>query len=160
MHVLRAALALGAVILLGTNCGFGTGAFSLSNASVDPSYSCPRGSANVYYDLHASADAHNGTSSSVTIRTVTAVMTLASVHGDWLQQIGSKYDAGNISFGPPRIAAGADARLILTIPSACTNGSREGATASYAEYSVTFTVTSSDGTFKVDSTNRHRITAA
>ncbi len=163
MHAPRVALAsgVGILLLLGSNCAFGSpGTFTLNNASVDSSYSCPRGSNNVYYDIQAAADAHNGTSSSVAIRTVTAVMTLASVHGAWLQQVGSKYDAGKISFGPPSVAAGADARLILTIPSACTNGSRAGDTASYGEYSLTLTVTSSAGTFKVDSKNRHRITAA
>ncbi len=163
MHTLRAAFAsgVGVLLLLGSSCAFGSpGTFNLNNASVDPGYSCPRSSSNVYYDIHASVDAHNGTSSSVTIMSVTAVMKLASVHGVWLQQVGSKYDAGKVSFGPPRVAAGADATVTLIIPSACTNGSPAGATASYGEYSVTLTVTSSAGTFSVDTKNRHRITAA
>lgn len=163
MNPLRMALAsgVGVLILSGASCAFGSpGTFNLSNASVDPGFSCPRGSANVYYDIHASAEAHNGTSNSVTIMTVTATLKLASVHGVWLQQVGSKYDAGKVSFGPPKIAAGADATLTLIIPSACTNGSHEGSTASYGEYSVTLTVTSSAGTHSVDTKNRHRITAA
>jgi hypothetical protein len=152
---------VGVLLLLGSSCTFGSpGTFSINNASVDPGYSCPRGSNNVYYDIHASLDAHNGTSSSVTIMTVTAVMKLASVHGVWLQQVGSKFNAGKVSFGPPRVAAGADVTLTLIIPSSCTNGSQAGAAASYGEYSVTLTVTSSAGTHSVDTKNRHRITAA
>jgi hypothetical protein len=149
------------MLLLGSSCAFGSPAtFSVNNASVDPGYSCPRGSHNVYYDIHVSADAHNGTSGSVAIKTVTAVLTLAAVHGAWLQQVGTKYDAGQVSFGPPKIAAGADVTLNLIIPSACTNGSQAGATASYGEYSVSLTVTSTAGTSRLDTTNRHRITAA
>lgn len=162
MRDLRAALAggFGVLFLMGGGCTLGSpGTFNLSHASVDPSYSCPRGSNNVYYDIHASVDAHNGTSSSVAIADVTAVMTLASVSGAWLQQVGSKYDAGKVSFGPQRVGAGTDTRLALTIPSSCTNGSPAGATASYGDYSLTLTVISSAGTFKVDTENRHRITA-
>ena len=163
MHAPRAAFAtgIGVLLLLGGSCAFGSsGTFTLSNASVDPGYSCPRGSHNVYYDIHASIDAHNGTSSAVAIKTVTAVLTLAAVHGAWLQQVGSKYDAGRVTYGPMKVAAGADATLTLLIPSACTNGSGAGATASYAEYAVSLTVTSSAGTSRVDTKNRHRITAA
>jgi hypothetical protein len=162
MYNLRMALAsgVGILFLLGSSCSFGSpGTFNLSNASVDPSYACPRGSSNVYYDIHASVDAHNGMSRSVAITAVTAVMTLASVHGAWLQQVGSKYEADNVSFGPPKVGAGADTTLRLTIPSACTNGSPAGA-AAYGEYSLTLTVISSAGTFRVDTKNRHRITAA
>ena len=96
----------------------------------------------------------------MTIKTVTAVMKLASVHGVWLQQVGSKFNAGKVSFGPPRVAAGSDATLTLIIPSSFTNGSQAGAAASYGEYSVTLTVTSSAGTHSVDTKNLHRITAA
>jgi hypothetical protein len=151
---------LGAAILLGASCGFGSSTFSLTNASVDPRYVCPRGSHNASYDLHASADAHNGTSGSVAITTVTAELTVAAVHGAWLQQVGSKYDAGSVSFRPSSVGAGADATLHVTIPSACTNNSTAASAASYAEYKVTLTVSSSAGTVKIDSQNRHRITAA
>lgn len=163
MQTFSAAFAsvVGVVLLLGSSCAFGSpGTFNLNHASVDPGYSCPRGSHNVYYDIHASVDAHNGTSGSVTIKTVTAVLTLAAVHGAWLQQVGSKYDAGKVSYGPPQVGAGADSTLTLIIPSACTNGSEAGATPSYGEYSVTLTVISSAGTSRVDTLNRHRITAA
>lgn len=152
-------LAVGVLLLLGTDCGFGSGAFHLNNASVDARHVCLRGSNNAAYDIHASADANNGTSSSVTIKTVTAVLTLASVHGGWLQQVGSKYDAGSVSFTPSNVSAGSDATLHLTIPSACTNNSSAASTASYADYTVTLTVTSSAGTNTIEAQNRHRITA-
>jgi hypothetical protein len=151
---------LGVVMLLGTSCGFGSGTFSLSNASVDPLHVCPRGSHNSSYDLHVTADAHNGTSGSVAIKTVTAVLTVASVNGSWLQQVGSKYDAGSVSYKPSSIAAGTDTTLHVTIPSACTNNSSAASAASFADYTVTLAVTSSAGTLRVASQNRHRITAA
>lgn len=163
MHPLRMVFAsgVGVLLLLGSSCAFGSpGTFSLNNASVDAGYSCPRGSNNVYYDIHASVNAHNGTSGSVTIKTVTAVLKLASVHGVWLQQVGSKFNAGKVTFGPPTVPAGSDATLTLIIPSSCTNGTQADAPASYGEYSLTLTVTSSAGTHSVDTQNRHRITAA
>ena len=163
MHAPQATLAtgVGALLLLASGCAIGAPAtFTLSNASADSGYSCPRGSHNAYYDINASIDSHNGTSSSVAIKSVTAVLTLAAVHGDWLQQVGSKYNASQVSYWPPKVAAGADTTLNLTIPSSCTNGSSAGAAASYGEYSIALTVTTSAGTSRVDTKNRHRITAA
>jgi hypothetical protein len=163
VHAFRATVAIsfGVLLLLASSCSIGApGTFTLSNASVDSGYSCPRGSNNAYYDIRAFVESHNGTSSSVAIKSVTAVLTLVAAHGDWLQQVGSKYNAGQVSYEPPTVVAGADTRLNLTIPSACTNGSSTGTTASYGEYSVSFTVTTSAGTSRVDATNRHRITAA
>ena len=64
MQSVRVVLAssIGVMLMVGSSCAFGApGTFSLNNASVDPGYSCPRGSSNVYYDIHASLDAHNGT---------------------------------------------------------------------------------------------------
>ncbi|HEV2035555.1 MAG TPA: hypothetical protein VGU71_15420 [Candidatus Dormibacteraeota bacterium] len=149
------------VVVLVVSCTIGApGTFTLSNASADSGYSCPRGSHNASYDIHASVDSHNGTSRSVAIKSVTAVMTLTAAHGDWLQQVGSKYNAGQVSFGPLNVGAGTDTKLTLIIPSACTNGLSVSTTASYADYSIAFTVTTSVGTSKLDAKNRHRITAA
>jgi hypothetical protein len=157
---IRVLVAAGYVLLLGASCGFGSGTFNLNNASVDTRFACPRGSNNAPYNIHASTGAHNGTSSSVTIKTVTAVLTVASVHGSWLEQVGSKYDAGQVSFRPSSIGAGSDATLTVTIPSACTNNSGATSGTSYADYAVTLTVVSSAGTNRIDAKNRHRITAA
>lgn len=153
-------ITLCALLLLGTSCRFGSSTFNLNHASVESRYVCPRGSNNTLYNIHASTDANNGTSSAVTIDTVTAVLTLTAVHGSWLQQLGSKYDAGQVSFAPAGVAAGANTTLHVTIPSACTNESTAASGASFAEYRITLTVKSSAGTFRIDSQNRHRITAA
>jgi hypothetical protein len=69
-------LGLAAAILLANGCGFGAGAdFTLSNLAVESSYTCQSGASNAPYDLHATISSHNGTSSAVSIKTVTAVMT-------------------------------------------------------------------------------------
>lgn len=139
-------------------CGFGSSTFSLSNANVDASYSCPDKANNARYDVNATIDAHNGTSKPVTIQSVDAVMTLTAVHGIWLQKIGDRYDAGSATFTPTSVGSGASTKLKVKVPSACTHG--QGATgASYGEYSIAFTVATSAGKFKVTSQNRHRILA-
>jgi hypothetical protein len=155
----RVLVATGSVLLLAAGCGFGPSTFNLNNASVDARFGCPRGSNNAPYNIQATTDAHNGTSSSVTIKTVTAVLTVASVHGTWLEQVGSKYDAGAVSFKPTRVDAGSDAKLKVIIPSACTNNSGAASGTSYADYTVTLTVVSSAGTNRIDAQNKHRIIA-
>jgi hypothetical protein len=156
----RVLVAAGALMLLGAGCGFGSGTFNLNNASVDSRFACLRGSNNAPYDIHASTDARNGTSSPVTIKTVTATLTVASVHGSWLEQVGSRYGAGEVTFKPSSVGAGSDATLTVIIPSACTNNSGAKAGTSYADYTVTLTVVSSAGTNRIDAQNKHRITAA
>jgi hypothetical protein len=157
---IRVLVATGSLLLLIAGCGFGPATFNLNNASVDARFGCPRGSNNAPYNINASTDAHNGTSSSVTIKSVTAVLTVASVHGTWLEQVGSRYDAGEVSFKPTRVDAGSDATLKVIIPSACTNNSGATSGTSFADYTVTLTVVSSAGTNRIDAHNKHRITAA
>jgi len=94
----------------------------------------------------------------VTISSVDATMTLAAVKGNWLQKVGDKYDAGNVTFTPDTVGAGANATLAVTIPSACTGRSVNTPVAS-GEYSVTFTVITSAGTFKVDGKDKHQLLA-
>jgi hypothetical protein len=150
------------ILLLVSSCGFGSSAdFTLGNATVDASHVCSPGASNAAYDVHVTIDSHNGKSSAVSINTVTAVMMLAAVQGGWLQKVGYKYDAGTVTFAPDRVGAGSNATLNLTFPSACTNPSKSGGgPASYGDYSVALTVTTSAGTFKLDSKNRHRISAS
>jgi hypothetical protein len=138
----------------------GSSAFTIASASVDASYTCPTGASNTPYDLHATADADNPTSQTVDVRSVSAVMVLAAVHGDWQQKVGSEYDAGQVQFSPKTIRAGSKAKLQVTIPSACTNGPHPATAADYGDYTVSLTVTTSAGTFKLTSTNKHRIQAA
>ena len=148
--------ALAAIILGG--CGFGSNAeFTLNAANVQPNFVCPSTTSSAPYELHATITAHNGTSSSISIKAVSAVMTLAAVHGGWLQQVGYKYDAGTVVFGPDHVGAGASATLEVTIPSACR--SKTSGTLSYADYSVELTAATSAGTFKITSRNLHRIIA-
>ena len=138
-------------------CSFGSpSTFTVGNAAVDASYTCPLGASNVHYDLRGTIDAHNGTSKAVTISTVDATMTLAAVKGGWLQKVGDKYDAGSVTFTPDSVGAGSDAKLSVTIPSACT-GRAANEPVSSGDYAVTFTVNSSAGIFKLDSKDRHRI---
>jgi hypothetical protein len=150
---------LTAGVVVSSGCSIGSQpAFSFAGASVDPSYSCPPGADNAAYQLHATIDARNPTSSAVTIRAVGAVLTLAAVSGSWLQHIGDKYDAGNVTFAPMRVGAGSNATIDLTIPSACTNGKAANQPVSYGEYSVAFVASTSAGTLTVTAKNKHRIT--
>jgi hypothetical protein len=149
--------AIAAAVSVVTGCSGGsTSTFTLSNASVDPSYTCPAGANNAHYDVRGAIDAHNGTSKEVTVSTIDATMTLAAVKGAWLEKVGDKYDAGNVTFTPGTVAASSNATLTVTIPSACTGRSPSTPVAS-GDYAVTFTITTSAGTFKVDSKDKHRI---
>ena len=149
-----------AILLSVNGCGGTDAAFTLTNATVDASHACSSGASNSPYDLHATIDSHNGTSSSISIKTVSAVMTLAAVHGGWLQQVGYRYDAGSVVFAPDQVGAGSSATLKVTVTSACTNHSKTGGPLSYGDYSVALTVGTSAGTFKIESRNRHRLIAS
>ena len=152
----RAALvAIGLVILAA--CG-STG-FALTGATVDGTYTCSVGSANARYDLHAKISADNSTSKSVDVRSIGAVMVVSTVHGQWQQAVGTRYDAGEVSFSPRSVGANSKATLAATIPSACTNGQHQGTNDNYADYSVQLTVVTSAGTFHLTSQNKHRIVA-
>lgn len=156
----RSSLVL-ALASLAAACSIGaSNTFEITGASVDSTYTCPFGADNATYDLHGIVDLRNGTSSTVTIRSVTAVMTVAAVHGNWLERVGSKYDAGTVTFTPASVSAGGSASLKLTIPSSCTNGKTPGTVTAYGEYSVGLTIATSTGTYRVVSGNRHRIIPA
>lgn len=140
-------------------CTFGSSpAFTLDSATVDASHNCPAGARDAPYNVSATIDAHNGTSNAVSITSISAVMKLDSVQGPWLQKVGETYDAGSVQFAPASIAAGSSATLNITVPSACTSKSANGPPAQ-GDYSITFTVTTSAGTFKVKSKGEHRIFA-
>ena len=117
----RASVVLLACALMVASCSSSsTSNFNVTSASVDPSYTCPVGASNVHYDIHGTIAAHNGTSSAVSIFNVNATLTLAAVQGGWLQKVGDKYHAGDVNFAPASVGAGANATLMVTIPSACT----------------------------------------
>jgi hypothetical protein len=150
-------LTVAAGLLMLAGCSFGSPTtFGIDSASVDATYTCPVGAGNVHYDLHGTIDVHNGTSKTVTISSVDATLTLAAVKGGWLQKVGDRYDAGNITFTPADVGAGSSAKLDVTIPSACTGRSASAPVAS-GDYVVGFTMITSAGTFKLESKDRHRI---
>jgi len=144
-----------------TSCAFGApSTFTLESASVDQSYVCPTAASDLVYAIHATIDVRNGTSSTVQIRSVAAVMTLAAVKGVWLEHVGDKYQAAGVTVSPTKVGAGSGATLMVTIPSTCTNGKTPSSGASYGDYSVTLAVATSSGTHTIASRNRHRIVAA
>jgi hypothetical protein len=150
-------IAPAACLLLLAGCSFGSSStFTVSNASVDQGYTCPAGAKNLQYQVHGTIDAHNGTSKTVNISAVTATMTLSAVKGAWLQKLGDKFDAGNITYTPTSVAAGSSTTLAVTIPSACT-GRATGSPVASGDYVVAFTMNTTAGTFKLDSQNKHRI---
>jgi hypothetical protein len=132
---------------------------TLESASVDPTYYCPAGANNAAYDLHATVNVHNGTSKAVTIDTVTAQMTVASVKGPWLEKVGESYSADGVKFVPATVAAGGYSSVKLTIPSACTSGKPGTGASSSAEYEVTVHLKTSAGTYAIKAANQHEIVA-
>lgn len=145
-----------AALVLGA-CG--SSGFTVGSVTVDGPYTCAPGSTNSPYSLHANVPLDNSTSNQVQVKSVTAVMVVAAVHGQWLQAVGTKYDAGDVQFAPSKIGAGARSTLTATIPSACTNVQHKGTNDNYADYSVQLTIATSAGTFHATSQNKHRIIA-
>ena len=152
-----------ALVLIGiVACSIGgPSTFTLNSASVDARFICPTGTADAPYNLNATIDVRNGTSSTVTIQSVAAVMTLAAIKGSWLERVGDKYEAAGVTVSPKTVGAGSSASLKVTVPSACSNGKTASTStgASYGDYSVMFTVATSSGTHAIESQNRHRLVA-
>jgi hypothetical protein len=163
MKEISRAARLGAVLLLVAmvgGCSSGAGpAFTLSSASVDSPYACPSSANDAPYNVHATIEVRNGTSSAVTIKSVAAQVTLAATKGSWLQKVGDKYEAAAVKFSPETIGAGSSSSLQVAIPSACTSGKTAKVDSSYGDYSVELTVVASSGSYKIGSQNRHRILA-
>jgi hypothetical protein len=154
--MLRSSLAAMGILIL---AGCGGGGFSFGGTTVDATHICAVGSSNSAYDLQAKIAADNSTSKAVDVTSIDAVLVVASIHGQWQQAVGSKYDAGDVQFSPRSIGANAKATVTATIPSACSNGQHQGTSDNYADYSVQLTVKTSDGTFHLTSSNKHRIVA-
>ncbi len=144
---------------IASGCSSGPPTFSLDNEIVDATFACPSGSNNAEYLLNARLDAHNPTSSTVTIESMTAQLKLQATKGPWLQKIGDTYDAGTATFAPETVRAGTSTTIKVNIASACTSDKSIVAPLSYGEYAVTLHVTTSSGSFTVTSRNTHRIVA-
>lgn len=134
--------------------------FALTSASIDPSFTCPVGAADTRYQIAATVNAQNDTSSPVTIRSASARLKLVAVKGAWLEPLGDTYDAAGVTFSPATVAASAKGALRLEIPSSCSNGKPGTRGTSYGDYSVDIQLSTSAGTFSITTKNRHRIIAA
>jgi len=157
---MRMLLACAAAALLAASCSSSQPTFSVTAASVDPTYWCPGGANNAPYDLRASIVAHNGTAHAVNIDSITAEMKLAAVKGSWLEAVGDHYDAGSVKFDPATVAAGSTATITATIRSACTSGKYGSSLTSSGDYVVTMRVSTSAGTYSIAARNHHQIVAA
>lgn len=155
----RFLLTLG-MLWLAVACSPATSTFSLTSASVDPSYWCPGGAKDAPYDVHVTIQVHNGTSQAVTISSVTAEMKLTAVKGSWLEKVGDRYRAENVTFEPGNVGAGASATLRITIPSACTSAAYGSSVSSSGTYQVTMRVTTSSGSYSISAANSHEILTA
>jgi hypothetical protein len=150
-----------AVMVLLSACSSGQpSTFSLSGASVDSTHWCAGGSHDAPYDVHATIDARNGTSSAVTIQSITASMTLAATTGTWIEKVGDRYDSDKVQFSPTTVASGATTKLTVTFPSSCTSGAYNAGTSSQGDYVVTMHVVTSAGQYTIAASNRHSIVAA
>jgi hypothetical protein len=134
--------------------------FSVTGASVDPTYWCPGGSRDAPYDVHGAVNVRNGTGGAVTIQSVTAEMRLAAVQGSWLEKVGDRYDAGAATFTPDSVGPGSSTEVRVTIKSSCTSNRYEFGGSSHGDYSVTVHLVTSAGTFSVTAQNQHEIRAA
>lgn len=159
--VRRIPVVLTALVCLGAACSSGQSpTFSVTGASVDPTYWCPGGSRDAPYDVHVTVAVRNGTGSAVTIQSVTAEMRLAAVQGSWLEKVGDRYDAGAATFSPASVGSGSSTEVSVTIKSACTSNLYEFGGSSYGDYAVTVHLVTSAGPFSVTAQNQHEIRAA
>lgn len=145
---------LSALVACGPICGIGA-KFSLSNAHVDSSYSCPNPSENAPYDVHATIQAQNTLSNSVSIKSISETWTNVLVHGNWS---GTKGDHGTTDikdYSPKSVGSGGNATIKFVIPFQCTNSGAGSDT--YGDFSFKFTVKTSSGNYTISS-NNHRLT--
>lgn len=148
-----------AAVALASACSNGKAAFALTSASADASHWCPGGVEDSPYDVHATVAVHNGTPTAVTIKAVSARMTLESVGGTWLEKVGAANTA-DATFSPTIVKAGTDAALKVTFRSSCTSpayGSRGG---SYGDYRIDLKIATSTGAFTIATSGLHRILTA
>jgi hypothetical protein len=135
-------------------CGIGA-KFALSNAHVDAQYNCPFPSDNHPYDVHASVDASNTLSSTVTIKSLKEEDVLVNTVGDWNGTKGVKASGVITNYSPKSIGSGDNATIKFTIPFVCTSSGPSVTT--YGEFSFKFTFVTSAGTYSIDSSNHHRL---
>jgi hypothetical protein len=136
-------------------CGIGSH-FTLSNAHVDSSYTCPKQVTNHPYDVNATIDADNYTNNTLTIRSISETDTAVAIHGQWDGEVGAKGGGKITDYSPRSMSAGSKATIRFTIPFQCTDqGTISSST--YGDFAFVFTVTTSAGTFKIEGANKHRL---
>jgi hypothetical protein len=156
----RLTAVLAALVALAACSSSASATFSLTGATVDPTYWCPAGSSNAPYTLHATIKARNDTAKEVVVDSATAELVLKEVKGSWLESVGDHYDAGKVEVSPMTIAPRSSAALQVTIPSSCTSGRYDAGGASWGDYDVKVHLVTSAGDFSITAGNRHEIRAA
>ncbi|TMB89483.1 MAG: hypothetical protein E6J37_03640 [Chloroflexi bacterium] len=134
----------------------GSGKFTMANAHVDPSYTCPNPAEDFAYDVHGTIDADNGTGSQVTIQSMSSTTTTVATHGSWLGPLGEIDDESDLLFSPNSVGSGSKTTVHFTIPFGCTDTPHVGILDTYGEFAVHVSVVTSAGTFELDA-NRHRL---
>ena len=142
------------LVACGPVCGIGA-AFSLSNAHVDSSYSCPNPADHAPYVVHATIQAQNTLSKTVTITAISETWTNVGVHGNWAGTKGDHGTSDIAAFSPKSVASGAAATIKFSIPFECTNSGAGSDT--YGDFAFKFGVKTSSGTYTISS-NNHRLT--
>jgi hypothetical protein len=133
-----------------------SGKVTLSNAHVDPTYSCPNPARDLPYDLHGSLDVDNSTTKTLTIKSMSDSDTLVDVHGSWnIGSVGQKYGGPIDRFSPKSIKSGDKATIKFTTTFECTDSGPK--TKTYGDFDLKFTVVTSEGTFTIKSANQHRL---
>ena len=141
-------------------CGpiFGIGAkFSLSNAHVDSSYTCPNPAENLPYDVRATIQAKNTLGYSVAIESISETWTNVAVHGNWSGTKGDHGTSDAKDYTPKSVGSGGNATIKFTIPFQCTNSGAGSDT--YGDFSFKFVVKTNVGSYSISS-NNHRLSFA
>lgn len=144
---------LSALVACGPICGIGA-KFSVSNAHVDSSYTCPNPAENLPYDVHATIQAQNTLSKSVSINSISETWTNIAVHGNWSGTKGDHGTSDAKDYTPKSVGSGGNATIKFTIPFECTNSGAGSDT--YGDFSFKFVLKTSAGEYTISS-NKHRL---
>ncbi len=155
-RLVRLALA-GIVVAAVGACGpfCGSGKVTMTNARVDPSFSCPDPATDFPYDVHVSIEVDNGTGQNVTITSISEEDTNVAVHGNWTGTLGVKGGGSIADFSPATIKSGTKATLKFTVGFNCTDSGPS--TDTYGDFTFKFTIVTSAGMFTLNGANQHRL---
>ena len=148
------ASALLALVACGPICGIGA-SLSLSHAYVDAKYSCPYPANDLPYDVHATIDAKNSSSSAVQLKSIQETWTNVGSSGDWSGTEGAHGTDSITKFSPKTIGAGGVTTIKFVIPFTCTNAG--GSNDTWGDFSFKFVVKTSAGDYTINP-NNHRLT--